>query len=223
MRRDMHPAIFGIGRNYADHAAEMKGAVPDRPLVFMKNPASVIADGEPIIIPAICLEGGPQVDYEGELAVRIGVDARDVPESQALRVIDAYAAANDVSARWWQREGSGGQFVRGKSFDTFCPISAWRPAADVGDPQNLTIRTTLNGDVMQEASTSQMLFTVAQLVAELSRGMTLAAGTVILTGTPAGVGVTRSPQRFLQGGDQVTIEISGVGSVRNPVQVSATG
>ena len=219
----MPPAIFGIGRNYADHAAEMKGAATDRPLVFMKNPASVIADGEPIIIPPICREGGDQVDFEGELAVRIGSDARDVPESHALRVIDAYAAANDVSARWWQREGSGGQFVRGKSFDTFCPLSAWRPAAEVGDPQNLTIRTTLNGALMQEASTALMLFSVARIVAELSRGMTLAAGTVILTGTPAGVGVARTPPRFLHAGDVVTVEISGVASVRSPVQASPEG
>jgi len=211
------PAIFGIGRNYADHAAEMKGAVPDRPVVFMKNPASVIASGEPILIAPVCREGGEQVDYEGELAVRIGRDVRDVAEADALRAVDAYAAANDVSARWWQREGAGGQFVRGKSFDTFCPLSPWRDASEVQNPQALRLVTTLNGEVVQDAVTSQMIFPVARLIAELSRGMTLLAGTVILTGTPAGVGAGRTPPRFLRDGDEVVVEISGVGVLRNRV------
>jgi 2-keto-4-pentenoate hydratase/2-oxohepta-3-ene-1,7-dioic acid hydratase in catechol pathway len=140
-----HPptAIVAIGRNYAAHAAEMKGAAPERPVVFMKNPASVIGNGEPIVIPPICAEHGPQVDYEGELAVLVGREIRDASPDAALGAVSHYLIANDVSARWWQREGSGGQFVRGKSFDTFCPLSAPVPAQHIGDPQSLVLSTRL--------------------------------------------------------------------------------
>ncbi|MEE4301101.1 MAG: fumarylacetoacetate hydrolase family protein [Pseudomonadales bacterium] len=212
------PAILCIGRNYADHAAEMGGEAPDRPVVFMKNPASVIDHDEPIVIPHACIEHGPQVDYEGELAVVIGADARDVAPDRALDCVAGYACANDVSARWWQREGAGGQFVRGKSFDTFCPIGDLVPASDVPDVQQLRLVTRLNGEVVQEASTSLMLHPVATLIAELSRGMTILAGTVILTGTPAGVGAGRTPPRFLKDGDVVEVEIEHVGLLRNPVR-----
>jgi 2-keto-4-pentenoate hydratase/2-oxohepta-3-ene-1,7-dioic acid hydratase in catechol pathway len=211
------PAIFCIGRNYADHAAEMKGQAPKRPVVFMKNPASVIGNGEPIIIPPICREPHEQVDYEGELAVIIGTDCRDVDAADALGCVSGYAAANDVSARWWQKEGSGGQFIRGKSFDTFCPISEVVPAASVEDPQNLQLTTQLNDQIVQESSTSHMIFTVAALIAELSRGTTLLAGTVLLTGTPAGVGMARTPPRFLRDGDVIRITIDGVAVLTNPV------
>lgn len=218
MPRDLPPAILAIGRNYAEHAAEMGSAAPDRPLVFMKNPASVVGDGEAIVIPPICREHGPQVDFEGELAVIIGRDCRDVPASRALDYLCGYACANDVSARWWQREGSGGQFCRGKSFDTFCPLGRVVPASTIGDPQSLAIRTRLNGTVMQESNTRLMLFPVATLVAELSRGTTLLAGTVVLTGTPAGVGAARKPPVFLQPGDVVEVEIERVGVLSNPVR-----
>jgi 2-keto-4-pentenoate hydratase/2-oxohepta-3-ene-1,7-dioic acid hydratase in catechol pathway len=211
------PAIIAIGRNYADHAAEMGGKALGHPMVFMKNPASVIGDGEPIVLPAICRENGPQVDWEGELAVIIGRDCRDVPLADALAAVEGYACANDVSARWWQKEGSGGQFCRGKSFDTFCPLGPTVPAQAVGDPQRLAIRTRVNGQVMQESDTSLMLFPVATLVHELSRGMTLLRGTVILTGTPAGVGAARKPPVFLAAGDVVEVEIAKVGTLRNPV------
>jgi 2-keto-4-pentenoate hydratase/2-oxohepta-3-ene-1,7-dioic acid hydratase in catechol pathway len=190
------PAILAIGRNYAEHAAEMKGGVSEKPVVFMKNPASVIGDGEEIVIPAICDEPHEQVDYEGELAVILASDARDVRESDALKCVGGYAIANDVSARWWQKTGAGGQFVRGKSFDTFCPLSRPTPAAKIPDPQTLRIVTRLNGEVMQDASTASMIFPVRTLIAELSRGMTLLRGTVILTGTPAGVGAARNPPRL---------------------------
>lgn len=211
------PAILAIGRNYAEHAAEMGAAAPSRPLVFMKNPAAVIGDGEAIVIPPACREHGPQVDFEGELAVVIDRDCRDVPRAAALAFVRGYAAANDVSARWWQKEGNGGQFCRGKSFDTFCPIGPLVPAAAVGDPQSLALRTRVNGVLMQSSNTALMLFPVATLVAELSRGMTLLAGTVILTGTPAGVGAARQPPVFLQHGDLVEVEIERVGTLRNPV------
>jgi 2-keto-4-pentenoate hydratase/2-oxohepta-3-ene-1,7-dioic acid hydratase in catechol pathway len=209
--------IMGIGQNYAKHAKEMGGAPPERPVVFTKNPASVIVSGETIVIPTIC-QDREQVDYEGELAVVIGRSARDVPRERVGEVILGYAAANDVSARWWQKQGSGGQFCRGKGFDTFCPLSDVKPAAEVGDPQALLLRTRLNGAVMQEERTSDMIFDVATLVSELSRGTTLLAGTVILTGTPSGVGTARVPPVYLKAGDVVEVEIEGVGLVRNSVR-----
>lgn len=212
------PAILCIGRNYAEHAAEMGAVTGQRPMVFMKNPASVCGATDAIVIPPICAEHGPQVDFEGELAVEIGRMARDVPEAQAISFVAGYRVANDVSARWWQKEGSGGQFCRGKSFDTFCPLSALRPSSEVKNPQTLTVRTRLNGEVMQEASTGLMLFPVARLVADLSRGMTLLPGTLILTGTPGGVGFARTPPRFLREGDLIEVDIEGVGSIRNPVR-----
>jgi 2-keto-4-pentenoate hydratase/2-oxohepta-3-ene-1,7-dioic acid hydratase in catechol pathway len=216
--RTLPPAILCIGKNYADHAAEMGGKAPERLVLFLKNPASACGDGDAIVIPAICDEHGPQVDFEGELAVIIGRTCRDVAERDAFSVVRGYAAANDVSARWWQREGSGGQFSRGKSFDTFCPIGAVTPVSSVPDPQNLRIVTRVNGEVMQDSNTSMMLHTVARIVADLSRGMTLLEGTVIMTGTPAGVGFGRTPKVFLKDGDTVEVTIEGVGSVRNPVR-----
>lgn len=215
------PAILAVGRNYADHAKEMGGSIDPHPTVFMKNPAAAIGDGDAIVIPPICREHGPQVDYEGELAVVIGDRCRDVPESRALDFVEGYAVANDVSARWWQKKGSGGQFCRGKSFDTFCPIGAVRSADEVGDPSGLLLTTRLNGEVVQSSSTALMIFPVPRIVAELSRGTTLLPGTVILTGTPAGVGAGRTPPRFLQDGDVVEIEIERVGTLRNPVREDA--
>ncbi len=217
------PAILCIGRNYAEHAAEMGAERPEHPMVFAKNPAAVIADGQAIVIPPICREPGPQVDYEGELAVVIGPrDVRDVPRERAREAILGYAAANDVTARWWQKHGSGGQFVRGKSFDTFCPIGPVVPAAEVSDPSRLTLRTILSGQVVQDGRAADMLVPVDDLVAELSRGMTLLAGTVILTGSPAGVGHARTPPRYLADGDEVEVRLECDGrvisSVRSPVR-----
>lgn len=216
--RTIPPAILCIGKNYSDHAAEMGGKAPEALVMFMKNPASACGDGDSIVIPPICDEHGPQVDYEGELALIVGRDCRDVPEQDALSVLAGYAAANDVTARWWQREGGGGQFCRGKGFDTFCPIGAMVPVSAVRDPQSLRVVTRLNGTVMQDSSTSLMLHPVARIIAELSRGTTLLSGTVILTGTPAGVGFGRNPKVFMQAGDVVEVEIEGVGRVRNPVK-----
>ncbi len=217
MAHAIPPAIIAIGRNYADHAKEMGGALPTRPLVFFKNPASICNDGDAIVIPVICKEGGPQVDFEGELAVILGRECRDVAQGDALAMVHGYAVANDVSARWWQNEGAGGQFCRGKSFDTFCPMSAVTPARSVRDPQKLRIQTRVAGEVMQDASTEQMIFPVSALISELSRGMTLLAGTIILTGSPAGVGHARKPPRYLRDGDLVEIAIAGVGSLSNRV------
>ena len=212
------PAILAIGRNYADHAAEMGGKTDELPMVFMKNPAAVCRNGDEIVIPRVCREGGPQVDYEGELAFEIARDCRDVPESEALSVIAGYRVANDVSARWWQKTGSGGQFCRGKSFDTFCPMTDLVPAGAIADPQDLEIETVLNGTRVQHASTKLMVFPVRFLVAELSRGMTLLAGTIVLTGTPAGVGAGRTPPLFLKDGDTIEVRIARVGHLVNRVR-----
>ncbi len=212
------PAIIAIGRNYADHAAEMGTKTDERPMVFMKNPASVCRTNDLIVIPRVCREGGPQVDYEGELAFEIARDCRDVPEAEAMSVIAGYRVANDVSARWWQKTGSGGQFCRGKSFDTFCPMTDLVPAGAVADPQNLDIETLLNGQTVQKANTRLMVFPIKYLVAELSRGMTLLAGTIVLTGTPAGVGAGRNPPLFLKDGDTVEVKIAQVGHLVNKVR-----
>jgi 2-keto-4-pentenoate hydratase/2-oxohepta-3-ene-1,7-dioic acid hydratase in catechol pathway len=212
------PAIIAIGRNYADHAAEMGTKTDERPMVFMKNPASICRNNDTIVIPRVCREGGPQVDYEGELAFEIARDCRDVPEAEAMSVIAGYRVANDVSARWWQKTGSGGQFCRGKSFDTFCPMTDLVPAGAVADPQNLDIETILNGQTVQRANTRLMVFPIKYLVAELSRGMTLLAGTVVLTGTPAGVGAGRNPPLFLKDGDTVEVKIAQVGHLVNKVR-----
>ncbi len=212
------PAILAIGRNYGDHAAEMGGVTDPHPMLFMKNPASVARSGDVIRLPSICREHGPQVDYEGELCVEIGRDCRDVSEADALRFVRGYRVANDVSARWWQKEGSGGQFCRGKSFDTFCPVTELVPAELVGDAQALKIETRLNGVTMQSSSTALMVFSIQFLISELSRGMTLLAGTYILTGTPSGVGAARKPPVFLKDGDEVEVEIERVGILRNTVR-----
>lgn len=216
--RQVPPAIFCIGRNYDAHAREMGSTPPDRPTVFMKNPASLIGNGEDIIIPPACEEHGPQVDYEGELAAILGEDIRDASEEEALQAVAAWAPANDVSARWWQREGSGGQWIRGKSFDTFCPVGEPVPATTVVDPQDLLLQTRVNGATVQEASTSDMIFTVAQLLSELSRGTTLLAGSMLLTGTPGGVGSRRDPPTWLADGDVVEVEIESIGILSNTVR-----
>jgi 2-keto-4-pentenoate hydratase/2-oxohepta-3-ene-1,7-dioic acid hydratase in catechol pathway len=210
--------IMSIGMNYAAHAREQGKGVPERPVVFTKNPMAACLSGDEVVVPKVC-QDRPQVDFEGELAVILGAPARDVPRASALSYVLGYCAANDVSARWWQKEGSGGQFCRGKGFDTFCPLGPRVvPAADVGDPGSLRLVTRVNGAVMQDTPTSDMIFDVATLISELSRGTTLMAGTVFLTGTPSGVGMARTPPVFLKAGDVVEIEIEKVGVLRNVVR-----
>lgn len=210
--------IVCVGRNYADHAAEMGGDRPERPMFFAKSAAAAALPAEDIVIPTLC-QDREQVDFEGELAVLIGERCKDAPARDALSVVFGYCCANDVSARWWQKQGAGGQFHRGKSFDTFCPLGPTvTPAADVPDPQSLTLTTRLNCEVMQHASTSTMIFPVATLIAEISRGATLQPGTVILTGTPAGVGFGRTPPRFLKDADTIEVEITGLGKLTSRVR-----
>ena len=206
--------IIGIGLNYEDHAAETGADIPEQPIVFAKWANSIAGPGEPIVIPAAT----KKPDYEAELAVVIGKAARNVSESDALDHVFGYTNANDVSARDIQL-GEGGQWVRGKAIDTFCPIGPYIATTDeVSDPQNLSIRCVLNGDVVQDGTTSKMIFSVAELVAFLSTGMTLLPGDIIITGTPPGVGMARDPQLWIKAGDEVTIEIEGLGSLTNPVE-----
>lgn len=194
--------IIGIGQNYRAHAAEMGKGIPEEPLVFLKPPSSIIADGVPIERPA----GYERVDYEGELGVVIGKRARAVAREQALDVVAGFVCVNDVTVRDLQKRD--GQWARAKGFDTFCPIG---PRVATGlDPANLRITTRVNGQIKQDSSTSDLIFDVPFLIAFLSRHMTLEEGDVISTGTPAGVG-------NLAVGDVVEIEIDGIGVLRNPV------
>ncbi|MBI5446728.1 MAG: fumarylacetoacetate hydrolase family protein [Deltaproteobacteria bacterium] len=211
------PNIFCIGLNYREHARETGTPLPEEPVIFMKPTTAVCPPGGAIRIPA-CSTRGPEVDYEAELAVVIGRTARDVEEARALEYVLGYTAANDVSARKWQRR-NGGQWIRGKSFDSFCPLGPVLVTRDeLPDPQALALRTTLNGRVVQESSTADMIFPVARLVSFLSLDTTLLPGTVILTGTPQGVGFIRNPPLFLSPGDEVVVSIEGIGELRNRVE-----
>ena len=203
--------IVCVGLNYRDHAKEARAALPSSPLLFAKWPNTLVSSGDPIRIPAVCT----QPDYEAELGVVIGRVASRVAVEDALDFVEGYVVANDVTARNLQR--ADGQWVRGKSLDTFLPISDVVPAASVPDPQRLPIRAVLNGETMQDSSTSEMIFSVREIVAFVTEAITLEPGDVILTGTPAGVGAYRTPHVWLEDGDAITIEIDGVGSITNPV------
>lgn len=209
-------ALLCIGLNYLKHMAEMGSPRPEFPMVFMKNPACVQNPGDAIEIPTHLKS--TQVDYECELAVVIGKRAKNVPKEKALEYVLGYTAANDVSARDWQKQWGGGQFCRGKSFDTFCPLGPAIVTRDeIPNPQVLRLQTRVNGEVRQDSNTGDMIFDVATLVAFLSGSTTLLPGTVILTGTPGGVGVGMKPPRYLQAGDRVVVSVEGIGEVGNPV------
>jgi 2-keto-4-pentenoate hydratase/2-oxohepta-3-ene-1,7-dioic acid hydratase in catechol pathway len=203
--------IVCVGLNYRDHAEEQGVALPERPLLFAKWPNTLIADGDEIRIPSIT----EQVDYEAELGVVIGERASGVTVDDALDVVRGYVVANDVSAR--DLQFSDGQWVRGKTLDTFLPVSELVPAADLPDPQALPIRAILNGEVMQDSNTSNQIFGVREVVSFVSQAITLEPGDLIITGTPAGVGAFRDPKVWLKPGDEITIEIDGLGSITNPV------
>ena len=206
--------IVCIGLNYEDHAEETGAAIPEQPIVFSKYANSIVGHEQPVVIPPITT----QVDYEAELAVVIGRAARNVSESEAMEHVYGYTNANDVSARDIQL-GEGGQWTRGKAIDTFCPLGPYLVTKDeVEDPQDLSIRCTLNGETVQDGTTSKMIFPVSELVAFLSTGMTLEPGDVIITGTPPGVGMARDPQLWIKPGDEVTIEIENLGALTNPVE-----
>ena len=213
--------VFCIGLNYKEHAAEgarKKGVplvLPERPVIFMKPTSTVTNPGEAIQVPS--LEHGEETDFEVELAVVIGRPARNVAKADALSYVAGYTVANDVSGRYWQRNAGGGQWIKGKAFDTYLPLGPVLLADASVDPQSLQVRSILNGQTMQDKSTGDMIFTVPEIIAWLSKDTTLLPGTVILTGTPEGVGYARDPAVFLKDGDTIDCEISRIGKLSNPV------
>ena len=209
--------IFGIGLNYRAHAAEGQRAVPDKPLIFIKATSAVAHPGDHIVLPRSAPD---QVDFEAELAVVIGRKAKDVSAEQALDYVLGYTCANDVSARDCQKKLDA-QWARAKSFDTFCPLGPCLVPAAEFDPTNARVRSWLNGKLMQDDTTASLIFPVAELVSYLSRQFTLLPGTVICTGTPAGVGFARDPQVFLRPGDTILVKVEGIGQLSNPVRSDA--
>ena len=203
--------IVAIGLNYMDHCREQNVKPPERPIIFGKFSTAVVGPGATIRWdPALT----QQVDYEVELGVVMGRTARRVPAAEALDYVAGYTICNDVTARDLQHGDR--QWVRGKSLDTFCPLGPWLVTREeVPDPQDLSLRCTLNGQVMQDSTTAEMIFGVAYLIEFISRAFTLLPGDVIATGTPHGVGVFRSPQVFMKDGDVVTVEVEGLGQLTN--------
>jgi 2-keto-4-pentenoate hydratase/2-oxohepta-3-ene-1,7-dioic acid hydratase in catechol pathway len=203
--------IVCVGLNYRDHAAEGGQDLPKAPLLFAKWPNTLIGDGDPVVLPP----ESTQVDYEAELGVVIGAKAKRVSENDALDHVAGYICVNDVSAR--DLQFADGQWTRGKSPDTFCPVGPRLvPRDEIADPQALAIRCIVNGEALQDSSTAQMIFSVAEIIAYASQVITLEEGDLIATGTPAGVGVFRDPKVLLKDGDEVSVEIEGLGTLTNP-------
>ncbi|MEX1119645.1 MAG: fumarylacetoacetate hydrolase family protein [Terrimicrobiaceae bacterium] len=210
------PIILCIGLNYKQHAAESGAKPPEIPILFVKGPNTLQNPGDPILIPTYL--PSEEVDYECELAVVIGKTAKNVKREEALDYVLGYTAANDVSARDWQIKRGGSQWCRGKFFDTFAPLGPVLVTTDeIPNPNDLGIRTILNGETVQDWNTNDMIFDVPALIEFLTGSTTLFPGTVILTGTPHGVGMAAKPPRWLKPGDSVTIEIDKIGALTNPV------
>ena len=206
--------IVCIGLNYRDHAAESGVPVPTEPILFSKYPTTLIGHGDQIVLPSASHE----VDYEAELVVVIGRKGRHISRERALDHVGGYAVGHDVSARDWQLNKPGKQWMAGKTFDTFAPVGPELVTPDeVPDPQNLGIRLRLNGQTMQDSSTNQLVFGVSELIAYLSQVFTLEAGDLIFTGTPPGVGMARKPPVWLKPGDRVEVEIDRLGTLSNTV------
>jgi len=203
--------IVAVGLNYRDHAEEQGAELPSEPLLFAKWPTALIGPGEPIVIPELVNE----CDYEAELGVVIGARVKGVSRENALEAVRGYVCANDVSAR--DLQFSDGQWTRGKSVDTFCPVGPLVPAAEIPDPHRLRIQAIVSGEVLQDSTTANLIFGVDEIISHVSKTTTLEPGDLLLTGTPAGVGVFRDPKRLLRPGDQVTVEIERIGSLTNPV------
>jgi len=213
-------ALLCIGLNYRQHAAETNAKIPELPILFMKAISAVQHPGDPILLPTRLKSA--EVDYECELAIVIGKTCKNVAKADALPYVLGYMCANDVSARDWQIQKGGGQWCRGKTFDTFAPLGPCLVTTDeIPNPNTLQLKTIVNGETLQNSNTADMIFDVPTLIEFLSGSTTLLPGTVILTGTPQGVGMARSPKRWLQPGDTVTIEIEKIGSLTNPVQLEA--
>jgi 2-keto-4-pentenoate hydratase/2-oxohepta-3-ene-1,7-dioic acid hydratase in catechol pathway len=213
------PNILALGLNYRSHADETRFSYPETPVLFIKSTNSLLGPGAQILLPRA---GCDHIDYEGELVIVIGKRIKNVTAEEAWDAILGYTCGNDVSARDWQFEKQKGQWSRGKSFDTFCPLGPWLVTTDeIPDPGNLKIRTLVNGKVLQDSSTADMIFDIPTIVSNLSQSMTLYPGTVILTGTPEGVGFTQQPPVFLKKGDTVTVSIDGIGELTNPVEMES--
>lgn len=213
------PNILAVGLNYRKHADETGIRYPDLPVLFIKATTSLAGPGEPILLPAA---GPDEVDFEGELAIVIGRKGKNIPPERAFEHIFGYTCANDVSARDWQTRLQKQQWARGKSFDTFCPVGpVVVTTEEIPEPDRLRITTAVNGRILQDSNTADMIFDVATTVSNLSRSMTLLPGTLILTGTPEGVGFTRKPPVFLRKGDVVTVSIQGIGELTNRVEMEA--
>lgn len=209
-------SILCIGLNYRRHAEETRAKIPSHPVLFMKGLNCVQNPGDPIILPRHLRSN--EVDYECELAVIIGKPCKNVSKADALNYVLGYTCGNDVSARDWQKQWGGSQWCRGKTFDTFAPLGPCLITADqLRNPNALAIRTILNGETVQDWNTDDMIFDVPTLISFLSGSTTLYPGTVILTGTPHGVGMARNPPLWLKAGDAVTVEIDGIGALTNPV------
>jgi 2-keto-4-pentenoate hydratase/2-oxohepta-3-ene-1,7-dioic acid hydratase in catechol pathway len=209
--------ILGIGLNYRRHAEETKAKVPEFPVLFIKGLNTLQNPGDPIFIPTHL--ASEEVDYECELTVVIGRPCKNVSRKNALDFVLGYTCANDVSARDWQKKRGGGQWSRGKSFDSFCPLGPCLVTPDeIPNPNTLAIRTILNGITVQDWNTNDMIFDVPSIIEFLSGSTTLLPGTTILTGTPHGVGMAANPPRWLKPGDSVSIEVEGIGRLTNPVE-----
>jgi len=206
--------IVCLGLNYRDHAIESGMEIPPEPVLFSKYPSTLVGHGAEIVLPAV----STQVDYEAELVIVVGKKGRHVPREQAYDYVAGYAVGHDVSARDWQLNKPGKQWMAGKTFDTFAPVGPALVSADeVPDPHALGIRLRLNGETMQDSSTSQLIFRVDEIIAYLSQIFTLEVGDLIFTGTPPGVGMARKPPVWLKPGDVAEVEIDGLGTLRNPV------
>jgi 2-keto-4-pentenoate hydratase/2-oxohepta-3-ene-1,7-dioic acid hydratase in catechol pathway len=206
--------IVCLGLNYRDHAAETGAKIPSEPILFSKFSTALIGPDEAIVLPPV----SKKVDFEAELVVIVGKKGRNLTAAAAVEHIAGYAVGCDVSARDWQLEKDGKQWLAGKTFDTFAPLGPWLVTADeVPDPHNLAIKLRLNGETMQDGNTRHMIFTAGVALAYISQVVTLSPGDLLYTGTPPGVGVARKPPVWLKGGDVVEVEIEGLGVLRNPV------
>jgi 2-keto-4-pentenoate hydratase/2-oxohepta-3-ene-1,7-dioic acid hydratase in catechol pathway len=207
--------IICVGLNYADHAAESGAAIPPEPVLFSKYPTAIIGPGEAILLPPESQE----VDYEVEFVFVIGKRGRRIPQEQAMDYVAGYTVGHDVSARDWQLKKVGGQWMVGKTFDTFAPIGPALVTKDeVPDPHNLKITCAVSGEVVQNSRTQQLIFKVPELVSYISTVITLEPGDLVFTGTPSGVGFSRKPPRFLKEGDVCELEVEGLGKLVNPVR-----
>ena len=209
--------VICIGLNYRDHAIETNSPIPTEPVVFNKFPQSVVGPEDAVVLPAVAHE----VDYEAELVVIIGKSGKRIPKESAMQYVAGYTVGNDVSARDWQKGRPGGQWLLGKTPDTFAPTGPYLVTADEVDPSNLKIGLKLNGEVMQASSTRELIFSVEELIAHVSLLVTLQPGDLIFTGTPPGVGAARQPPVYIKAGDRMEVEIEDVGVLGNPVVAEA--